>query len=268
MIAIMWDGHQSYLGNARHRWFEEDGIRIIRPEGIFCYTFLHFHSPTKFLTPDGYIITKPHACIMFAPYVPQEYTAVGPLYHDWAHLDEDSAALWTKAGLEFNTIYYPKSYDFITENMQVIELEDIRKEPGHEAFIDAKLTETFIGIARCLDSSMTSVNKRVMQLLQQTRREMMLSLGEKWTAKRIADAMSISEVYLYSLYKKLYDISPTADIIRARVAAAQLELSNTTRPVADIATSLGYSSTDHFSRQFKQIVGQSPYAYRKRTRQQ
>ncbi len=262
MIALVWEGP---AGNARHCWHENGNMRLChRPSGLFCYTFLHFYEPVKILLDGELVLTKPHACIMIAPHTPQTYYTLTPLTHDWAHIDDTTARLWSNAGLKFDALYYPHTYDFITEYMQAIERENYAKDIGYAHVIDAKFTEMFFQIARSLNAPLTDMQTRYVHQLRQLRQEMQSHLNEKWSVSRIADTLGISNAYVHLLYKNIYGTTPTADIISMRIASAEQQLSLSSNSIYEIALSLGYASPDHFIRQFKQFVGQTPGAYRKK----
>jgi AraC-like DNA-binding protein len=62
----------------------------------------------------------------------------------------------------------------------------------------------------------------------------------------------------------LFHVTAGQYLVKVRIDAACHRLSNTTEPIAQIALSCGYSDQSAFSRQFKQAVGISPLAYRKK----
>lgn len=67
--------------------------------------------------------------------------------------------------------------------------------------------------------------------------------------------------------RSLFHLTAGQYLVKVRIDAACLRLSNTTEPIAQIALSCGYSDQSAFSRQFKQAVGISPLAYRKKVTQ-
>ncbi len=260
MLSTVWsDG----TGNAGHLWYEKSNFKIERPNGLDCYTFLHFFEPVRLELGNEIFITEANACILFAPNTPQLFSPVGELTHNWAHFDEVSASDWLKVGLEYDKIYYPQSPNLITKHIQIIEMESKKKEAGYELMIDANFSEMFVQIARSLESPLPQVHYETKALFHKLRRDIFCHPDEKWTTKRMAESLNMSETYMHTLYKKIHGVTPVADIINARITKAQMMLAHTDTPVSEIATHLGYTNPYHFSRQFKQITGKSPSQYRK-----
>jgi len=82
----------------------------------------------------------------------------------------------------------------------------------------------------------------------------------------MAAEVGFSKSRFYNIYKSIYGITPTADLIEARVNSARNMLLSTSKKIEDISYLLGYENTTHFIRQFKKWTGYSPAAYRKRER--
>lgn len=64
--------------------------------------------------------------------------------------------------------------------------------------------------------------------------------------------------------RSLFRVTAGQYLVKVRIDAACKRLAATEEPIAQIALSCGYSDQSAFSRQFKQAVGMSPMAYRKR----
>ena len=82
----------------------------------------------------------------------------------------------------------------------------------------------------------------------------------------MAQRVHLSPSRVYPIYKKLFGISPNADLINARINSAKNRLINSGDKIEDIAESLGYRNITHFIRQFKENTGMSPGQYRKNRR--
>ena len=64
-------------------------------------------------------------------------------------------------------------------------------------------------------------------------------------------------------FKRLFDITPGHWLMQKRLAHARVLLKTTEKSVGDIVLESGFESAPHFSRVFKNQVGQSPLHYRR-----
>jgi len=78
----------------------------------------------------------------------------------------------------------------------------------------------------------------------------------------IADAESLSLSAFQRRFRKATGQSPHAYRLRHRVAEARRLLAETDLPIKQVAEKLGYNDIFYFTRQFKQIVGVPPAAFR------
>ena len=85
----------------------------------------------------------------------------------------------------------------------------------------------------------------------------------EWTITDMAKSLHISDGYFHSIYKRFFNTTCTSDVIESRIQAAVELLSSTSKSVEEIAETCGYHNTEHFIRQFRKRVGQTPARYRK-----
>lgn len=78
----------------------------------------------------------------------------------------------------------------------------------------------------------------------------------------LAQQVGLSKYYFSRRFKQRTGQSPYQFVIYERIRAARRQLCTTTRPLAQIALSVGFSSQSHFTRTFKQHVGVTPGQYR------
>ncbi|MCK6473311.1 MAG: AraC family transcriptional regulator [Planctomycetes bacterium] len=67
------------------------------------------------------------------------------------------------------------------------------------------------------------------------------------------------------IFKKVMGQGPQAYVVRARIDRARQLLAESALTISQVAEALGYSDVFFFSRQFKQLAGQTPSAYRHQT---
>ena len=79
----------------------------------------------------------------------------------------------------------------------------------------------------------------------------------------LADAAGVSERTLRRQFHAATGTSPHAYLLQRRTAEARRLLGETDLPVKAIAARLGYADVYFFSRQFRQLAGVPPAAYRK-----
>ena len=78
--------------------------------------------------------------------------------------------------------------------------------------------------------------------------------------------MYVSTMYFQKLYKQMFGVPFTRDLIEARIAMAKELLSETNLPIAEVAEACGYKNLPYFIRQFSHETGDTPNHYRKNNR--
>lgn len=102
-------------------------------------------------------------------------------------------------------------------------------------------------------------------LIRQAKMHIESSLSAPPTVCGIADALHISDRYLYNLFVREVGVPPKQYIIRQRIDAACDLLRTTDAPVSAVASAVGFGEVSPFSRFFARYVGMSPTAYRHRS---
>ncbi len=89
---------------------------------------------------------------------------------------------------------------------------------------------------------------------------------KKRTIASLAEEANLSASHFQALYTKIFGVSCWKDIITARLNLAKRTLESTDLQITQVATACGYDSNEHFMRQFKTYIGQTPKEYRIRHR--
>ena len=82
------------------------------------------------------------------------------------------------------------------------------------------------------------------------------------TTGQMARQCGLCESSFIESFKKATGFPPAAFITHCRIEKAKQLLTEGSRPIAQIADALGYSSSAHFSSQFRLFCGQTPRAFR------
>jgi AraC-like DNA-binding protein len=93
-------------------------------------------------------------------------------------------------------------------------------------------------------------------------------LGEL-TILKIARKLNISQSHLYQIFQNEKKMPPGKFLMTAKMmrAARLLEESDDLPPIKVISKKMGFSSTDYFTRIFKEHFGTTPGKYREYTRE-
>lgn len=92
-------------------------------------------------------------------------------------------------------------------------------------------------------------------------------LSDDLSVDRLCGVLHLSRVELYEFFRARFALAPAAYVKKRRLAAACDLLSETDRPIADVAEACGFADYNYFSKVFKRALGQSPRAYRAAARQ-
>ena len=78
----------------------------------------------------------------------------------------------------------------------------------------------------------------------------------------LAQLLDMSQYHFSRLFKQSLHISPYQYLLQQRVERAKKLLKQTDRLITDIAFDCGFNSHSHLSKQFRQLTGMTPKAYR------
>ena len=106
------------------------------------------------------------------------------------------------------------------------------------------------------------INPRVSPQIQNCREYIELHAEQELKLSELAKFVGYSEYYLSRKFKKEMGVSISTYIKYVRVERSKLLLMSTGLPVAQIAASLHFASSSHFSEAFRQVTGKTPQQYR------
>ena len=112
-----------------------------------------------------------------------------------------------------------------------------------------------------MESSLTRTereNRYVHQALEYIRN----NYANGITVGDVARYVALNRSYLFTLFRRVLDISPQEYLARFRLTRAQEQLILTDASVTNIAVSCGYQDPQVFSKAFKQQFGITPVKYR------
>jgi AraC-like DNA-binding protein len=89
--------------------------------------------------------------------------------------------------------------------------------------------------------------------------------GEPWTIHALSKLAKLSPNHLTALFARDLGVSPHQYLLRERIQRAKEILRGTDAPITDIALELGFSSSQHFAKIFKQAAGTTALRYRRRS---
>ncbi len=90
------------------------------------------------------------------------------------------------------------------------------------------------------------------------------NLTEQITLAQLADIAGLSVFHFCRAFKKSTGAAPYKFQTARRIEKARLLLETTDFTITDIAPMVGYETPQAFARMFRQVVGQTPTAYRQR----
>ncbi len=252
------------ITSVRHAYPEPNGLQINRPFGLKEYTFLHFFQSVEIVIKGQIIKTRPHAVIIYNKSTPQFFKIHQPLIHNWMHFTGDTEELLKSCNLKFDEIYYPVNPSFATELVYEMEVERYCNRENCKELIALKFSELLIKLSRSVNGEISanfSIN--VKQDFQSLRRKMFSNLSKRQSVQDMAKEVGLSQSHFFKIYKQIYGVSPTDDLINARIEKAKQLLFLEKKRVNEVAEMLGYENLTHFIRQFKSKTDLSPTEYKK-----
>ena len=111
---------------------------------------------------------------------------------------------------------------------------------------------------------MSRVTEELNRRMLRARDAMDRTYAEPLNIVTLAGIANVSEAHFIRTFRATFGETPHRYLQRRRVERAMFLLGQTDREVTDVCLDVGFSSLGTFSRTFRDIVGESPTAYRKR----
>lgn len=208
---------------------------------------------------------------------------IANVLYDEARLQLPMLDLWTMPG--FNALFtlepiYRERYGR-TERLRLdkrqkvhaetlirgLETEAARRHHGH-VFMCTTLFMELVGfVSRCYaDAQQPGV--RSPRGIAEAMRHIELCYAEPVSVADLARIARMSESAFHRTFKAATGRTPIDYLLRLRVQRACERLRSTDLSVSAVATGVGFTDASYFARQFRKVIGETPSAYRGRSRQQ
>jgi AraC family transcriptional regulator len=89
------------------------------------------------------------------------------------------------------------------------------------------------------------------------------NLANDLTIQDIADALSMSASHFAHSFKQTSGVTPHQFVMERRIEVAKALLRETTLPIANLSSRVGFSTHSHFCVTFQRLTGETPSAYRR-----
>ena len=194
----------------------------------------------------------PHSCVWFAPELPhsvettaqQVFTAYSFRFQGKMPIRDHKLQVQAGATLPFiDALYRECLLDGLSDQQRLHALLYIIATS-----FDAPVSEQASSLS--------------MQQRQQLAKYVQTHVQYKVQPADLAQHLGYSADYFSRLFKRSYGRSPKRWLMEQRVSMAQYHLRNSNLPMLEVAACCGYDDQNIFSRQFKQVMGCSPTAFR------
>ena len=126
--------------------------------------------------------------------------------------------------------------------------------------VEGLILETIAELSRSFSREFSSLRNR---RLEQAREIIHDQFSESLTIKKVAEKVSLHPVYLARAFRKKYKLTIGKYVRNLRVQKACFEILSSDKTLSQISLECGFFDQSHFSRTFKQIVGQTPTDFKK-----
>ena len=157
-----------------------------------------------------------------------------------------------------NSLQTPIQTYFIENITDKIAKESAFKDLYYENIISILVQELLIKVSRFVKQDFVLSLPDHAQKLRELRTEVHENFPKRWTIDNMANIMGLSSSRFASLYKQIFKISPTEDLIKTRIAQSKKMLSSTKVSIKKVSVACGFESVHYFHRAFKKRIGMTP----------
>lgn len=248
-------------------WPENSDFKLERMDTGEEFILIHLCTAAFLSSDSGISLCPAGSCICYRPHSYQYLAAQGEqgLVHDWAHITGNFDEIALKYGFLLNTVYQLNDNGFVTEMMQAAELEVLNNKAYAEELSTMKMTELIIKMMRETENKKTEIIAPEMHsAFIEARAKIHMNYSRDWKVSEMAKLVHLSPSRFYSLYRKVFGVTPKADLQGIRLEHAKILLTENRYSVKEVAERVGYANEYYFIRAFKSITGKTPGRYGKK----
>lgn len=172
----------------------------------------------------------------------------------------------------FRIHWLPEERDEISRYFATLENENNKESIGYSYMLKSLLVQLLIHVYRKSKYLMEITPSVKPSSSQLTVQRILQYVNQMYRSNESLDDMAIqlhlSKYYMCHCFKEVTGYTINNYIMRKRIDEAKSLLFESDDTISEIGEQLGFNSTIHFSRTFKQYAGISPQFFRKSTEQQ
>lgn len=246
-----------------HHHSHNDTFQICRERGSGDYLLLLVFTPSRMILNGEEVIMNAPFFILYREGTMQQYGAYqGKYLDDWIHLsfNRQDLMLMDELGIPMDEPVALQDIEELSDLIRQIAYEFHAARSFRQDTLRLYLRILFNRIGEHFRAPSQSPH---FSALNRIRGRMYNEPFREYSIDAMSHEAGMSRSSFQHIYRDIFGISATADLIRARIAYARELLLATTAPVSQIAEMCGYHSSIHFMRQFKAQTGMTPSQYRK-----
>jgi AraC-like DNA-binding protein len=230
------------------------------PKGKQNYSLFLFKSEALVKSNAGINDVNAGDCILISPstsiFVKPKKEAVA--YDLIEFKGSDATRLVSQVGFELNSVCSPVQIYFVDALMDKITKECNANDLLWERVIASSLDELLTKLVRFSKQDFVLSMPDHAQRLRELRSEVHENFSKHWTIGNMAEMMGLSSSRFASLYKQVFNTSPTEDLIKTRIDQSKKMLSATKVSVKKVSAACGFESVHYFHRAFKKRMNITP----------
>ena len=239
-------------------------------------SIVHMHSYTEiffvtdgtgfFRTNEGDFPLQRGTLVINTPSVPHTETSSTKHPLSYAVFGVDNLT-FTQPGSSGKTFFFDFSsrYNEIYHVLEVIEDEDVQRKPFWQQAIFNEFNAFILFLLRNTNLVTLPHNSATKpNAISQIHGYINAHYQENLTLERLAELCFLNKYYLAHAFKKKYGVSIFAYLNKLRCQEAKRLLVSTNMSITEIAISVGYNASSHFSESYKKTMGETPAQTRKK----
>ena len=143
-----------------------------------------------------------------------------------------------------------------------INREAEQQEPGYAVALTSRLLDLMVYLSRNYLLTDTTEAQALVHM-GNVLGELEKDFAKHWTVADLLKIANMSRSHFMRSFKKATNQAPIEYLNRLRIRKGMEYLRNTNLTITDIATRVGFSDSNYFTRQFKKYGGTTPLSYRR-----